>query len=353
MATKKYTKKTYEEVQESIKQTLTETNEKIKNYFDDPDKLLEFLEFMDGFHNYSTRNVMLIQHQYRGAMAVAPFAVWQKEHDCSVLKGQKAIDIVVPQKFKVYEVAKDTYVTYTRATDEQKEKIKQNHYPFKERTSFTYGKVFDITQTNFPKEKYPDLYPNRHIGGDVNNYEAIYGAVKKLVASKNVGFGEFDFDIGAAAKGYVLNPAMDKIYLNPNNTQTENILTTMHELAHTQLHKNSNLDRGLEEYQAEMVSYLTAKHFGLEHEQKSIKYIANWAKDKKVEEQLQVIDQVRHLTQDFIHFLEPELAHLLEKNNDKATEKTESLIAEDSFDIYAFCDVEPNEVSKDKTDIER
>ncbi len=337
----KYTKKTYEEVQESIKNTLAETNKKIQTYFDDPQKLLELFDFMDGFYNYSTRNMVLIQNQYSGAKAVAPFAVWQKEYDCSVQKGQKAINILVPQKYKLYEVKKDTYVTYSRATDEQKEKIQQNQYPYKERTSFTFGKVFDITQTNFPKEKYPELYPNRHIGGDVNNFEAIYGAVKNLVASKNITFAEFDLTTGSTSKGYVKDDGeMNEIHLNPYNTQTENILTTLHELAHTQLHKNTSLDRGLMEYQAEMVSYLTAKHFGLEHEQKSIQYIANWAKGKKVEEQVQVIDEVRKLTQDFIQFLEPELAHLLQKEVEK------DMVAEEGFDLYSFCDVSEEEVKE-------
>lgn len=99
-------------------------------------------------------------------------------------------------------------------------------------------------------------------------------------------------------------------------------------------------DRELMEYQAEMVSYLTAKHFGLEHEQKSIQYIANWAKGKKVEEQVQVIDEVRKLTQDFIQFLEPELAHLLQKEVEK------DMVAEESFDLYSFCDVSEAEVKE-------
>lgn len=45
----KYTKKTYEEVQESIKNTLAETNKKIQTYFDDHKNFLSFLILWMGF----------------------------------------------------------------------------------------------------------------------------------------------------------------------------------------------------------------------------------------------------------------------------------------------------------------
>lgn len=344
-----YTKQTYKDFQESINKEMDEMNKKIDEYFNTPEQLMELFEFMDGFYDYSTRNMMLIQQQFHGAKAVAPYAIWQKEHDAQVLKGEKAMNVFVPQKFKKYTTESGN-VTFTQATPEQKKKIKANEYPFVEITTFKFGKVFDISQTDYPLEKYPELYPNRPIGGKVENFPAIYEGIKKLVAQEGIKFGEWE-GLMETSKGYVVHPLLDTIYLNPKNTETENILTTLHELAHTQLHKGrSNLPKEIKEYQAEMVSYLTAKHFGLEHESNSVNYLAGWAKGKKIDEQVQFIDEIRNVTKHFIKSLEPELAHLLVNENDQ-----ESALVSEEEDLYAFCniDIEKVELTEIKKGEER
>lgn len=334
----KYTDNTYKDVYASVQGTLDEMNDKIKNYFVEPEQLKELFEFMDGFYGYSTRNVMFIQQQYKGAMAVASFYTWKEDYGVSVKKGEHGINVLVPVMYKLYNT-ENGYLTFSKLSETQQQRAKNNEYQIVEKRSYTFGKVFDVTQTTLPAERYPELYPNKHIGTKVENYEAIFNAVKDIVEAENVKFVPWNPRMGAA-KGFSI-PGRDEISLNPSNTETENILTTLHELAHALLHDTSELPKELKEYQAEMVSYLTANHFGLASELQTVQYLASWAKDQEVTKQVKLIDEVRQISSYFIKQLEPKLVHLLQKEN----EKVET--------IQEFCDVPVQIEKQQQADRER
>src|SRR5699024_9966210 len=91
--------KTLEQKREEVKK-LTETmNESIGSYFETPEQMAEHLAYIMQFHEYSIRYKALMQSQFKGAQAVGCYRFWQ-EKGFQVQKGEKAIQILVPNKTK-------------------------------------------------------------------------------------------------------------------------------------------------------------------------------------------------------------------------------------------------------------
>lgn len=266
----------------------------IENYTQSPEKVVEMLDFMDKFHNYSSRNAMMIQMQRPGATAVGSFAKF-KSMGYKVNKGEKGIKIFVPTKATVfYRQDKEGNKTATRlrnATQEEKQKIKDGSIQTQAKTFYKIGTVFDAPQTNMPKEKYPELYPNRHQDfnmknpGQIDSLENGLRSVANDMKMPVITYDPFNADIRDKykdpqnAKGY-FNRATNEIVLNGYNTPTENVSVLAHELGHAQLHNSQkqekDLPRELKEMQAELTSYLYCSHYGIDVKQETVDYIANW-----------------------------------------------------------------------------
>ena len=266
----------------------------IENYTQSPEKVVEMLDFMDKFHNYSSRNAMMIQMQRPGATAVGSFAKF-KSMGYKVNKGEKGIKIFVPTKATVfYRQDKEGNKTATRlrnATQEEKQKIKDGSIQIQAKTFYKIGTVFDAPQTNMPKEKYPELYPNRHQDfnmknpGQIDSLENGLRSVANDMKMPVITYDPFNADIRDKykdpqnAKGY-FNRATNEIVLNGYNTPTENVSVLAHELGHAQLHNSQkqekDLPRELKEMQAELTSYLYCSHYGIDVKQETVDYIANW-----------------------------------------------------------------------------
>lgn len=108
---KTYDKKAWLEQKELTKEENLKIIQNIVNNFkEDPEKILEFIDFQSRFYNYSTRNTMLIYAQNPGALFVGSFAAIKKitdelakEHKLpngelpyyGIKKGAKAIKIFV------------------------------------------------------------------------------------------------------------------------------------------------------------------------------------------------------------------------------------------------------------------
>lgn len=271
----------------------------VETYTKTPEQVLEFLDFTDKFHQYSTRNSMLIHMQRPSAVAVGSFKKF-KDMGYSVKKGEKGIKIFVPTQATVfYRQDKDGNKTATQlknATQEEKQKIKDGSIKTQSKTFYKIGTVFDATQTNMPKEKYPELYPNRHQDFDMKNPGQLDLLEKSLRSVANdmkmpvVTYNPFNADIRDKykdpqnAKGY-FNSATNEIVLNGNNTPTENVSVLAHELGHAQLHNSTKqekeLPRPLKEMQAEMTSYLYCKRYGIDTKKEAVSYIADWTDNGK------------------------------------------------------------------------
>ncbi|HHD2807942.1 TPA: ArdC family protein, partial [Clostridium perfringens] len=176
--------KSQEEKRKDIDLLVKQADEKIDKVFSSPNDLKEYLSFMAKFHNYSYRNSILIEEQFRGAVAVGSFAFW-KEKGYSVNKGEKGIKILVPTKIGDRFIAEDgTMKLISKANEKEKKLIKSGELETLEGAiKFKQGYVFDVSQTNMPSNELPKIFPNKWLEGDVKNYKAFYKSLEN-VASK-------------------------------------------------------------------------------------------------------------------------------------------------------------------------
>ena len=278
-----------------VKTSITDLMKDVNNYFEKPEKVLELFIFLDKFPNYSMRNRLLIEHQRPGAIAVASFKKY-RDMGYSVKPGEKAIKVLVPvQLTKFYRNQKAIPLKY--ATKVEKSQIKAGKIKTYKKLGFIHGNVFDVSQTNLLKDKYPELYPNRHIDFNITNPSNQKKLDQKLGEfAEKIGY-KVKKDLSASAfsnifgnaKGVTI-PANRTIYLNPKNTPTEKINNLMHELGHAQLHANTNkpeTSRPMAELQAQLTSYLVAKNYGIDNHDYTVQYIANWTDNGKKLNQLE------------------------------------------------------------------
>ena len=60
------------------------------------DKYTEYLKTMSKFHNYSSRNIMLIKQQMPGATKIASYKLWKEGFNRQVKKGEESLRIFAP-----------------------------------------------------------------------------------------------------------------------------------------------------------------------------------------------------------------------------------------------------------------
>ena len=105
------------------------------------EKYMEYLRFMGKFHNYSINNQILIFTQCPGATLVAGYKAWNKKFHRAVKKGEKAISIIAPCKYK--KEVDDTYKDGTVKVDATGKALKK----IIECKGYTTCSVYDISQT--------------------------------------------------------------------------------------------------------------------------------------------------------------------------------------------------------------
>ena len=305
----KETKKEYEKknTKEVVDEIIKKTNEKLNNYFESADDIKEYLTFMSKFHNYSVGNCALIQNQFKGAYAVGSYNFW-KEKGFPVKRGEKGIQILVPTPIKRFidENGKSQYVS--KATKEQKEKIKNGELESYTRMGYKQGYVFDVSQTNAKAEDLPKIFPNKWLEGEVYDYDLLKIAMERL--SEKIGYKIIDapYELGVA-KG-VTFPNTNEIALNPRNSDLQNAKTLLHELAHAKLHTAKTMnDYSLEEreFEAEMVAFTVCSHFGIDTSEYSLKYLDHYTKNTDIKERKKLLNEIRETSAEFIDSIEESL----------------------------------------------
>ncbi|MEO5297272.1 ImmA/IrrE family metallo-endopeptidase [Enterococcus cecorum] len=347
----------------------------IKNYVADPQEMKDYLDFMSKFPNLSPRNVALIQKQWHGANAVATYNQWAEYHEklgltaddiepsirvyknrktgeektyteakLSVKAGEKAqitlfrpiFSDVIPtldEKGNIKVDSKGSPVLKLKeyATEMEKQALKEGKIKVvgQRKTGFTTYKVFELSQTNLKPESYPKAMPNRHYNFDVD--EEI---TKKMIE----GLKDYSNEIGVPIKIDTANnlgnahgayyPTLEMILLNKNNTPTENIGTSIHELAHATLHNNKKVEASVAEFEAEMTSYIVAKSFGMDTGDKAVHYIAGWTKnlslmdDKQLNESL---SRVHKTAQKMIDTINKRMDPPINKAKEKANNQQQNM----------------------------
>lgn len=329
--------------------------QKIREYTQSPEDLMEYVEFISKFPQLSPRNVALIQEQWRGANAVATYDQWQsmgealgiKPEDViqtkatyinkrtgetkevvhqglSVKTGEKSqITLFRPLMVRMIPVIDENgnhvkndkgnpkYKKFSDATPQEKELVKEGKLPvrqFQERDPktgqprFTTYKVFELSQTTLKPESYPKAMPNRHYNFDTDKVKTkeVLEGLCDYAESIGVSIMKDEAHVLGNAKGAFF-PGEQLILINPDNTPGEKIATTIHELAHATLHNPNLADQYKElskvqkELEAEMTSHLLSKHFGLDTTEKAIDYMAKWTDNLQGLNDKQLADSLKRI----------------------------------------------------------
>lgn len=208
------------------------------------DNFKHYLEVMAKFHTFSSYNWQLIYEQCPNATKLAGYVQWKRDFNRHVKKGEKAIRILAPR--------------------------------FGEggMRGFKEVCIFDISQTE--GEELPDGHiPWHNLYGDCKNYDLLFNA---LVSASPL---PVEFEKLKGCDGICCHGR--RIALNIGMSQSQNLLTLVHEITHELLHKESKADKNTKEVEAESVAYSVCSYFGIDSSKNSFGYVADWSKDKQLD----------------------------------------------------------------------
>lgn len=244
---------------EQMQEAFDRINQITQQYIENPENITELLEFGSKFYTYSLRNNMLIFNQNPYASYVQSFQAW-KEMGYSVLSGEHGLKILVPVKATTLQLEDGNYVMLQNATREQKQAFDKGELQGISRIHFKIGTVFDISQTNYPKEKYPELYA---VGYPSEMHFGIYQGLKEYC--KTIGYNVAESDLQSISLRGDCNYQSREIRINNILEDTQKLSTLSHELGHALctegLHGASTAKR---ELIADAVSIMIQSNFGIE-----------------------------------------------------------------------------------------
>ena len=293
MSKKKYSKSKYKANQKATMDELfNKIKEGIKEIFQS-DKWKNHLETISKFHNYSQRNILLIEMQNPNAKLVAGYKKWQTEFDRQVKKGEKAIKILMPIQIKKDIIERDD--KGNPIVDEEG-KLKKSTNKF---LAFKYTNVFDISQT---KGKELDLFKLDELESTVQNKDVILKSIKEIADENNC---IFRFDKVDDAKGYY-SITENEIVIKKGMSDLQTLKTAVHELAHSMIH-NPNSEYSAEvdgsrskisqkEIEAESIAYVVLHKLGLDTSDYSFGYIASWGKNKTEDELSNILNNIKDIS---------------------------------------------------------
>jgi len=237
-------------------------------------EIRRFLTFFSKFRQYSFYNSILIYIQNPKAKRVAGFKKW-KEVNRGVKRGYRPITILAPIFGKKEE------------NDTEKEPINGIKVDKRSPVGFRAVRVIDVEDT-YAIDKNGELPEEPKWWGENDTNETANILVKNL----EVVIGELGIELTTSdksnrgEKGYSKG---DHINLLSDSSGGGKAATLVHELAHEMMHwKNKSMyyigdeakrDRALLELQAESVSYVVLKHYGIPVKHHAT-YLALWKANK-------------------------------------------------------------------------
>ena len=148
--------------------------------------------------------------------------------------------------------------------------------------TFKIGYTFDVSQTEqIEGKEVVELSPVKELEGDVKDYQALTKALMEI-SPVPITIEAFK----ASAKG-CYNPLTNEIKIQPEMSEVQTIKTMIHEIAHSIVHSNENLDqlkqkeniefsKSEREVQAESIAYIVSSHLGIDTSDYSFPYVATW-----------------------------------------------------------------------------
>lgn len=346
---KTFTPKTPEQIEKELNELTDQALSKINEFFTSKEALQEHLRFLSQFHNFSVRNSMLIDKQFKGAKAVGSFAFWRSK-GVSVKKGEKGIKILVPTPVEFFKRDNKT-VQLKHATKQEKALIDAGQIKTSRKTFFKVGHVFDYLQTNAREKglEVSEIFGQFQINQNVENAPAFMKAFEKVAENVGVTLLDKPFNELGTAKG-AFYPAYNAIGLNPRNTEAENVQVMIHELAHAALHnqeRNEQRARPLttpeKEFQAELTAYTVAARYGIDVENFSVPYLANWTENATLEDKEQLISEVKETASKFIKIMDAELEKQLTQDKEKELTKI-GFVEYGTLSQASYKEVEPSQL---------
>ena len=249
-----------------------------------------YLKLSANFANYSVNNKLLVYLQNPEATLVKTYKAW-KELERTVNKGEKAIHILVPNKYsveitKLYSELSERELQYIVAREGDNCTLRIPKMGFK------VLNVFDVSQTD-GKELPPHNIVNMLSDGLINNeqYENLRESIITTitdVAKVSVEFKNKADDpiLKNGANGY-FRPSENLIVINKELSEAQQVKTLLHESAHSLLHgEEMKIDdisdtsrlssRPDKECQAESVAFMVCSHLGIDSGDYSFGYVASW-----------------------------------------------------------------------------
>lgn len=252
-------------------------------------EIRRYLTFFSKFHSYSFHNRMLIFIQKPDATKVASYKLWQSKFR-QVNKGAKAITVLAP-------ISTNNNQPIGNETDDEL----SNELGGKQTvTRFRAVSVFDISDTT-PIDERGDVPDTPQWWGDNTPSETadmLFNAVSEVAV--DLGIRVTQSDAKGGEKGF---SAGDHINLSSDVSGAGRLSTMIHEIAHELMHHKKTaiyyIDNGfgkesyaLGELQAESVSYVVLKHYGIPVSHHTT-YLALWNANKdKIQKNLEIISKV-------------------------------------------------------------
>jgi len=261
-----------------VLQKITDSlNDKLENFQTDEKELLKYLEFQSRFYQgRSFRNSLLIFMKKPDAEIVATYKQWKNDHNrivvaCIVCRA------FAKAKCECIERQAPTRIDQLRpifieTSEKENEKEKTSIY-------FRNYFVFDISDTEPLNDKgLKVINPNSPIELTGSSGKEILILASIFIEKQG---WKYTFQpTGSNAKGYTDH--LEKEIRISNNMETlQQAKTTIHELAHFNLHSPDDFDylncRDIAEVQAESVAYTVLRFLGLDSSEYSVRYIIGWA----------------------------------------------------------------------------
>lgn len=231
------------------KDLLDGLEKELNRFSNNPDEMYKHWQMCrKQLHSYSLRNIMIANFQlygmkHKSVEMLALYRNWQKMGR-QVQYGEKGLKILAPLIRKYENDEEDCY-------------------------GFRQVTVFDVSQT----EGKNLFYDENDIVYDRSDL-TLSKICKKIEEETSL---KIIFDIESELKKGETN--FKKIRISNSGSDEEKMCILWHELAHNLLeHDKCNMSDSLMEMEAESVSFIVAKYFGIDNKS-SIRYIHNWNLD--------------------------------------------------------------------------
>lgn len=275
-----------------------------------------WLNFYDGFHQYSFNNTMLIYMQNPSASLCAGFNTW-KNKKRYVKAGEKGLKILAPITETVLRevpvLDDDGKPILDENGKEQTKKVKEKVFANK----FYVTSTFDVSQTE--GEPIPEL----SYSGTSEKVEN-YGALKKVLEEIAPFPVEYTDELQEGCDGRCSYTA-EQIYIRNDMEEAKTVEVLIHEIGHAYMHDKTRFeeakehlkvisDRDSREIQAESLSYIVTHKLGLDTSGFSFPYIAAWSSNHTEQEVMNAMIYIRDEADAFYDLIEKKLELELNKS---------------------------------------